>query len=160
MSLSVVTYALCKKLISESATGIKSITVDEYGDLVFTLGDGTIITVDMPIKVDAIDIKYINDFPISGISPTTIYCKKTNLVDDEGNDIYTQWMYVNNSWRLIGKSGAPIASTEHAGLVKLDGVSLITNDDGETEVSTDFIEDQIGSQIGNISNSDVDDLFD
>lgn len=159
MSLSVVTYALCKKLISESTTGIKSITVDEHGDLVFTLGDGSTIVVDMPIKVDAIDIQYIDDFPISNISTTTIYCKKTSLVDDVGNDIYTQWMYINNSWRLIGKSGTPLASTSQAGLIKLDGVSLITNDQGETEVSTDFIEDQIGNQIGNISNSDVDDLF-
>ena len=160
MALSVVTYALCKKLISESATGIKSISVDEYGDLVFVLGDGSTITVDMPIKVDAIDIKYITDFPISDISPTTIYCKKTALIDDEGNDIYTQWMYVDNAWRLIGKSGVPLASTTQAGLVKLDGVSLITNNEGKTEVSTNFIEDQIDRQIGNISNSDVDNLFD
>ena len=56
--LSVVTYALCKKLISESATGIKSIEVDEHGDLVFILGDDTRITVDLPFKANALDIQF------------------------------------------------------------------------------------------------------
>ena len=158
--LSVVTYALCKKLISESATGIKSIEVDEHGDLVFILGDDTRITVDLPFKANALDIQFINNFPISNISPSTVYCKKTGLIDPTGEDIYGYWMYVENSWRLMGKSGFPMATTTEPGLVKLDGVSLVVNQNGETEVSTDFLKDRIEDQVGTISNSDVDDLFD
>ena len=153
----VVTYALCKKLISESSTGISKIEVNENGDLVFTMADGQTIVVDMPIKMDCIDFKFVTTLPISDISPTTVYIQATARKDEEGNIIYRQYMWVNEAWRYIGISGEPIATYDEVGLVKPDGESILINEDGTISVDPKFILDIMGEEL--VEEVDIDKLF-
>ena len=45
------------------------------------------------------DIKVVQTLPISNISPTTVYLVPSN---SESSDIYKEYIYVNNSWELLG----------------------------------------------------------
>ena len=161
--MDVVTYALCKKLISSSATGISSITVTEDGDLLFTMADGKEILVDMPIKTDCINVKYIDTLPISNISSTTIYIQKTNIKDGEGNFIYRQYMWVNEIWKFIGVSGEPIATVESVGLVKPDGESILIDEEGTISVDIEHVHEVIDELIqdneGLVDKNDIDEFF-
>lgn len=52
--------------------------------------------------IDAIpkfDINVVQTLPSSNISPTTVYLVPSN---SESSDIYKEYIYVNNSWELIG----------------------------------------------------------
>lgn len=161
--MDVVTYALCKKLISSSATGISSITVTEDGDLLFTMADSKEILVDMPIKTDCINVKYIDTLPISNISSTTIYIQKTNIKDGEGNFIYRQYMWVNETWKFIGVSGEPIATVESVGLVKPDGESILIDEEGTISVDIEHVHEVIDELIqdneGLVDKNDIDEFF-
>ena len=161
--MDVVTYALCKKLISSSATGISFITVTEDGDLLFTMADGKEILVDMPIKTDCINVKYIDTLPISNISSTTIYIQKTNIKDGEGNFIYRQYMWVNETWKFIGISGEPIATVESVGLVKPDGESILIDEEGTISVDIEHVHEVIDELIqdneGLVDKNDIDEFF-
>ena len=161
--MDVVTYALCKKLISSSATGISSITVTEDGDLLFTMADGKEILVDMPIKMDCINVEYIDTLPISNISSTTIYIQKTNIKDGEGNFIYRQYMWVNETWKFIGVSGEPIATVESVGLVKPDGESILIDEEGTISVDIEHVHEVIDELIqdneGLVDKNDIDKFF-
>lgn len=161
--MDVVTYALCKKLISSSAIGISSITVTEDGDLLFTMADGKEILVDMPIKTDCINVKYIDTLPISNISSTTIYIQKTNIKDGEGNFIYRQYMWVNETWKFIGVSGEPIATVESVGLVKPDGESILIDEEGTISVDIEHVHEVIDELIqdneGLVDKNDIDEFF-
>ena len=161
--MDVVTYALCKKLISSSATGISFITVTEDGDLLFTMADGKEILVDMPIKTDCINVKYIDTLPISNISSTTIYIQKTNIKDGEGNFIYRQYMWVNETWKFIGVSGEPIATVESVGLVKPDGESILIDEEGTISVDIEHVHEVIDELIqdneGLVDKNDIDEFF-
>ena len=155
--MDIITYALCKNLIKKSSTGISKIEVDENGDLIFTMADGQFIKVDMPIKMDCVDIKFVNSLPISDILPTTVYVVKTALTDEEGNSIYRQYMWVDESWKYIGVSGQPIATNEHVGLVKPDGESIIVDEEGTISVDPEFILDTMGNEL--IQHEDIDEIF-
>ena len=158
-----VTYILCKKLISKAATGIKKIEVNEQGDLVFTMADGSTILVDMPIKMDCVDFVYVDSLPISGMETNRVYVQKTSLKDEEGNTIYRQYMWVDNAWKFIGVSGSPVASIENIGLVKPDGKSITIDDNGSISVDTEFVYNKIENIIqtneGIVSDEEIDDLF-
>lgn len=53
--MDVVTYALCKKIVSSAASGISDISVNGT-DLIFTTNDGKTITVGLPVPQDGISI--------------------------------------------------------------------------------------------------------
>lgn len=53
--MDVVTYALCKKIISSVASGISDISVNGT-DLIFTTNDGKTITVGLPVPQDGVSI--------------------------------------------------------------------------------------------------------
>lgn len=53
--MDVVTYALCKKIVSSAVSGIFDISVNGT-DLIFTTNDGKTITVELPVPQDGISI--------------------------------------------------------------------------------------------------------
>ena len=162
--MDIVTYVLCKNLVSKAATGIKKIEVDENGDLIFTMADGSTIKVDMPIKTDCVDFVHVDSLPISGIEENRVYVVHTALVDEENNPIYRQYMWVDSAWKFIGISGTPIATTEQVGLVKPDGKTLDIDTAGTLSVDIDYtyseIETKIQKEEGRLTtDEDVDELF-
>lgn len=158
-----VAYVLCKNLINKSSTGISKIETNEDGDLIFTMADGRVILVDMPIKMDCINVKFVTTLPISDISSTTIYVQKTNVKDNEGNFIYRQYMWIDNAWKFIGVSGEPIATTENVGLVKPDGESILIDEEGTISVDVEYVHEAIEEIIqesdGIVDKDDIDEFF-
>lgn len=53
------------------------------------------------------DIKVVQTLPSSNISPTTVYLVPSN---SESSDIYKEYIYVNNSWELIGIQKADLSN--------------------------------------------------
>lgn len=157
--MDIVTYCLCKKLIKSSATGIKSVSIDEDYNLIFTMGDGSIYKVPLPIKPDCINFEIVSRLPISDISETTVYLVPQKFT--ENNEAYYQYMFVDGKWQKIGISGMPYADETIAGIVKVDGKSIKATVDGVISVDKDYVVSIVEETMENsiIEDVDIDKLF-
>ena len=153
--MDVVTYALCKKLVAESETGITKIELDvQTNELIFTMADGKIVKVKLPIKAGCVDIEFVTQLPAKPEN-NRLYVQDTSLSDREGNTIYRQWMFVDNNWKFIGISGEPIADYDNVGLVKPDGDTILIDALGTISVNKTSIENMLDLT----TSADIDDLF-
>lgn len=98
--MDIVTYALLKKRIDSSSSGIKDITTkkdaDDTTNLIFTMNDGSKIKVPTPMKEDCVDIEVVSALPTTNISDTTMY-----IIKDTDGDLI-QYLHVGNEWVPIG----------------------------------------------------------
>lgn len=63
--------------------------------------DGKITTINNNISaIPKFAIEVVENLPMSNISPTTIYIKKTSTT--ETGNLYTEYIYVNNVWEELG----------------------------------------------------------
>ena len=153
--MDIITYALLKKQIATSATGISKIDLlDNNGkyQLSFEMGDGSNIEVNLPIKSDCIDFQFVSTLPVSNISPTTVYLVPLN----SSNDIVVQYMFVDGAWRKLGASGLPYAEEGQAGIVAPDGSSIVISN-GVISISDDYVNGLIDDR--KIDESEIQKLF-
>ena len=150
--MDIITYALCKKLISKNTTGIEKIELDtNTNDIIFTLGGGTQFRIHLPIKTDCINIKFVDNINnLTDISDTTIYIQPTSYYDDNNEPIYEMFMHTPNMWRKIGQSGCPLATTTTVGLVKPDGKTIMIDNEGTISVNTNSKQEVVTSIVNNL----------
>lgn len=171
--MDVVTYALLLKKIKTSSTSISKIEVgntpDGHYQLVFTMADGSVNEVDLPVKPECLDLVVVDKLPVSNISPTTVYLVPVTFAD--GNDAYYQYMYINNKWTIIGMSGLPLATDSAPGIVQPDGTTITVDANGIISINKTgldtymdnnanyYIEKYMDDTNNIISETDIDSLF-
>ena len=55
-------------------------------------------------------IEVVAELPTQDISTTTIYLKLQETEDQEGQDIYDEYIYVNNKWEVIGNTDIDLSA--------------------------------------------------
>lgn len=101
--MDIVTYALLKKKIDSSKTGIKKIEAGEGNTLLFTMADDSVIEVELPQEcIVQIDSKL--ELPLTG-NPSVIYIvtsTKTTYIYNKEESRYIELANGNYSdWRNI-----------------------------------------------------------
>lgn len=86
-------------------TAIANFITKSVNDLTYyynkTEIDGKITTINNNIStIPKFAIEVVENLPMSNISPTTIYIKKTSTT--ETGNLYTEYIYVNNVWEELG----------------------------------------------------------
>ena len=74
-------------------------------------------------SIPKFNISVVEELPTEGMSATTVYLLKA---DEEGNNLYTEYIYVNSKWEILGSQ-------------KIDLSNYLTKDGDSAENTTTFI---------------------
>lgn len=96
---------------------------------VFQSKHGTIATLEDLAAVSSLDIQVVTELPTTNISSKTIYLKPST--DNEGQNIYEEYIYVNNNWELIGTTQVDLANY----YTKEEVDSIISNINGDKKIT-------------------------
>ena len=61
-------------------------------------------------SIPKFSIEVVSELPTQDISTTTIYLKLQETGDQEGQDIYDEYIYVNNKWEVIGNTDIDLSA--------------------------------------------------
>lgn len=61
-------------------------------------------------SIPKFSIEVVAELPTKDISTTTIYLKLQETGDQEGQDIYDEYIYVNNKWEVIGNTDIDLSA--------------------------------------------------
>lgn len=61
-------------------------------------------------SIPKFSIEVVTELPTQDISTTTIYLKLQETGDQEGQDIYDEYIYVNNKWEVIGNTDIDLSA--------------------------------------------------
>ena len=61
-------------------------------------------------SIPKFSIEVVTELPTEEISTTTIYLKLQETEDQEGQDIYDEYIYVNNKWEVIGNTDIDLSA--------------------------------------------------
>lgn len=61
-------------------------------------------------SIPKFSIEVVAELPTQDISTTTIYLKLQETGDQEGQDIYDEYIYVNNKWEVIGNTDIDLSA--------------------------------------------------
>ena len=61
-------------------------------------------------SIPKFSIEVVAELPTQDISTTTIYLKLQETEDQEGQDIYDEYIYVNNKWEVIGNTDIDLSA--------------------------------------------------
>ncbi len=61
-------------------------------------------------SIPKFSIEVVTELPTQDISTTTIYLKLQETEDQEGQDIYDEYIYVNNKWEVIGNTDIDLSA--------------------------------------------------
>lgn len=61
-------------------------------------------------SIPKFSIEVVAELPTEEISTTTIYLKLQETEDQEGQDIYDEYIYVNNKWEVIGNTDIDLSA--------------------------------------------------
>ena len=61
-------------------------------------------------SIPKFSIEVVTELPTQNISTTTIYLKLQETGDQEGQDIYDEYIYVNNKWEVIGNTDIDLSA--------------------------------------------------
>ena len=81
-----------KLTIGTAPTANMDVTTKQYVDNAITTAIG---------NINSFDVSIVTDLPTSNINTHTIYFKPNS---SSGNNIYDEYMYINNNWELIGST--------------------------------------------------------
>lgn len=97
-------------------------------------------TSDITIDLSLFIIPANNTLPTTGINPNKIYLIKNTGVDASTRNVYTEYMYIDNTWEKLGEYKATIDLSDY---IK------------KTEAETTYVKQAVGSPASYILNSSV-----
>lgn len=167
-SLSVETYALCKKY----AKGVGAAAVRE------AVAESKLYTDQEISKLLSFNIEIVDTLPADPDTHTIYLVPKTLY---EPNNGYFEYIYVDNKWELLGdttidlsdyytkdevnylielnKYELPIASTNTLGGIMIDDLTLKVDNQGVASIKEEGAVSIIEEAVKPIENSDITDLF-
>ena len=97
-------------------------------------GDTSDITIDLSLFI----VPANNTLPTTDINPNKIYLIKNTGVDTSTQNVYTEYMYINNTWEKLGEYKATVDLSDY---IK------------KTEAETTYVKQVVGSPASYILNS-------
>lgn len=85
-----------KLTVGAAPTANMDVTTKQYVDNKITTDIATAIG-----NINSFDVSIVSNLPTTNISTHTIYFKSNS---SSGNNIYDEYMYINNNWELIGST--------------------------------------------------------
>lgn len=186
MGLSIETYALAKKYADAVAAAGSKEALEKAVQQAIT--QSKIYTDEVFSQMISFKIEIVDSLPSEKIDTHTIYFLKRKTSSEEEN-CYYEYMYINNSWELIGSTELsldnywtidevkayissqeytlPKASASQLGGVKIDNESIQINSDGVISVKDTHIEEAaavvaqnvVDENFAGISSKEIEDLF-
>lgn len=186
MAISIETLALARKYADAVAAAGSKEALDKAVQQ--AIAESKLYTDDKFSHIVSFKIEIVDSLPKTDIDPHVIYFLKREDPLGE-NDIYCEYMYINNFWELIGstqldlspywtieQTKAYIASKEYSlpranknalGGVKIDGKSIDIDNEGYIYVvdkymkdtSSDVAQNVIDKNFDNIKDTSIENLF-
>lgn len=97
-------------------------------------GDTSDITIDLSLFI----VPANNTLPTTDINPNKIYLIKNTGVDASTQNVYTEYMYINNTWEKLGEYKATVDLSDYL---------------KKTEAETTYVKQSVGSPAQYILNS-------
>ena len=182
MAISIETLALARKYADAVAAAGSKEALDKA--IQQAIAESKLYTDDVFSNI----VEIVDSLPETNIDPHVIYFLKKENPSEE-NDIYYEYMYINNSWELIGstqldlssywtieQTKAYIASKEYSlpranktslGGVKIDGKSIGINNEGFIYVVDEYTtgkaektaQSVVDANFTDIKASEIENLF-
>lgn len=186
MAISIETLALARKYADTVAAADSKEALDKAVQQ--AVAESKLYTDDKFSHIVSFKVEIVDSLPETDINPHVIYFLKREDPLGE-NDIYCEYMYINNFWELIGstqldlspywtieQTKAYIASKEYSlpkanknslGGVKIDGKSIDIDNEGYIYVvdkymkdtSADVAQNVIDKNFDNIKDTSIENLF-
>ena len=186
MAISIETLALARKYADAVAAAGSKEALDKA--IQQAIAESKLYTDDVFSHIVSFKVEIVDSLPETNIDPHVIYFLKKESPSEE-NDIYYEYMYINNFWELIGstqldlssywtieQTKAYIASKEYSlpranktslGGVKIDGESIDIDNEGyiyvvdkyTKDTATNVAQNVIDENFDNIKDTSIENLF-
>ena len=186
MAISIETLALARKYADAVAAAGSKEALDKAVQQ--AVAESKLYTDDIFSHIVSFKVEIVDSLPETNIDPHAIYFLQNESLSEK-NDIYYEYMYINNSWELIGstqldlssywtieQTKAYIASKEYSipranktslGGVKIDGKSIGINNEGFIYVVDEYTtgkaektaQSVVDANFTDIKASEIENLF-
>lgn len=182
MSISLETLALARKYADKVAAGGTAAAVDKA--IAKAVAESKLYTDAAIESLTGLEVSIVDILPTDNISSHTLYLLPMSSTKS-GNDNYYEYLYINNSWELIGNTKIdlsdyytkeeinkylednqyvlPIASSTVVGGVKVDQKTILIDSAGTISLNTESVSEAaqgiVDSNFSSISSDEIANLF-